>query len=111
MYVTQTEPLLYTTDARWCVVSDEEQAKCNDLVAAIAERVRLGRPYPDWSYEYDALPQFQCVRGYDQFDCMEIIARDDADLIQLEPGMGYTGGEFYNMMPLMAEKYIQGKWP
>lgn len=49
-----------------------------------------------------------CHQGIDQFDCMEGITRDDADLMQLEPGMGYTGGEFYNMMPLMAEKYISG---
>ena len=90
------------------MVNNEEEKKCKDLVSAIAKRVAANRPYPPWSYEYDALPEFKCVRGKDQFDCMEIISRDEADLIQLEPGMGYTGGEFYNMMPLVAEKYLNG---
>ena len=96
-------------EARWCVVNKEEEKKCSDLVAAIAKRIAAHRPYPPWSYEYDKLPEFKCVRGSDHFDCMEIIARDEADLIQLEPGMGYTGGEFYNMMPLLAEKYLNGR--
>ena len=46
--------------ARWCVINDEEQHKCEDLVAAIAAREELG--YPDGSPKYEDLPEFSCVR-------------------------------------------------
>jgi hypothetical protein len=36
------------------------------------------------------------------------IANDKADLIDLEPGMAYTAGEFNTLQPLMAEKYTAG---
>ena len=50
------------------------------------------------------------LQGKDQFDCMQLIADKKADLIQLDPGMGYTGGQYYNLMPIMAEKYTTGKY-
>ena len=39
---------------------------------------------------------------------MQLIADKKVDLIQLDPGMGYTGGQYYNLMPIMAEKYTSG---
>ncbi len=29
-------------------------------------------------------------------------------MMQLDPGMGYTAGEYFTMMPLAAEKYDTG---
>lgn len=49
------------------------------------------------------------LQGNDQFDCMQLIADKKADLMQVDPGMGYTGGQYYNLMPVMAEKYTTGK--
>ena len=40
---------------------------------------------------------------------MDMIHNNDADLIQLDPGMGYTAGEYFTMMPIAAEKYDTGK--
>jgi melanoma-associated antigen p97 len=39
---------------------------------------------------------------------MQMIFYDQADLMQLETGLSYTAGEYYNMMPLVAEKYVSG---
>ena len=40
---------------------------------------------------------------------MEMIYENEADLVQLDPGMSYTAGQYFTMMPLMAEKYSIGK--
>lgn len=40
---------------------------------------------------------------------MEMISTNEADLMQLDPGMGYTAGEYFTMVPLAAEKYDTGK--
>ena len=49
------------------------------------------------------------LQGSDSFACMEMISRNEADLLQLDPGMGYTAGEYFTMVPLAAEKYDTGK--
>ena len=36
---------------------------------------------------------------------MEMISEIEADLMQLDPGMAYTAGEYFTMVPLAAEKY------
>ena len=48
-------------------------------------------------------------KGSDSFACMEMISANEADLMQLDPGMGYTAGEYFTMVPLAAEKYDTGK--
>ena len=50
-----------------------------------------------------------CHLARDQFACMELIEKLQADLIQLDPGMGYTAGEYNTMLPLVAEKYSTGE--
>ena len=52
------------------------------------------------------------MQARDEFGCMEKISVNEADLIQLDPGMGYTAGEYYTMLPLVAEQYRiePGKW-
>ena len=42
------------------------------------------------------------------FDCMQRISDNTADLIQLDAGLGYTAGEFFTMLPIMAERYDGG---
>ena len=83
------------TEARWCVVSDQEAAKCNALLNAINSLIN----------SYRQLPELKCVRGNDRFACMDMIDADNADLMSLDPGMGYTAGDYFTMMPLMAEMY------
>lgn len=64
---------------------------------------------PGYNGGYNELPILICIRAIDRFDCMQRIANNDADLVQLEPGIGYTAGEYYNMLPIMAEKYDTSK--
>ena len=40
---------------------------------------------------------------------MEMITLNEVDLVELDPGLAYTGGEYYNMLPIMAERYNIGK--
>lgn len=84
-------------------------AKCEALEDAINMIIDGGyqRP-PDLEKDYADLPEWQCHSATDSFECMELIANNDMDLMQLDTGMGYTAGEYYNMMPLMAEKYERG---
>ena len=39
------------------------------------------------------------------FECMKHIQDDRADIMALDTGQGYFAGRYYNMMPIMAEKY------
>jgi len=96
--------------ARWCVINAREQRKCDEMVQGIRQREILNRTYPAEyvGKRYGDLPEVSCVLGEDQFDCMSKIFDDDADLMQLETGLGYTGGQYYNMIPLAAEKYVEG---
>ena len=97
--------------ARWCVVNEPELAKCEALIAATEEHgdrdlETLIGPY---YYTYEMMPKLKCVLGTDQYDCMGKIFNDQADLIELGTGLSYTAGEYYNMIPLVAEKYVQGQ--
>jgi len=92
------------------VVNELEHQKCTDLTNAITQHILSGRntTVGAYSYKYTDLPNLQCVQGLNQYDCMIKIFNDEADLIQLETGLSYTAGQYYNMMPLVAEKYQPG---
>lgn len=96
--------------ARWCVVNEMEHAKCTDLTNAITAHILQGRntTVGAYQYQYNDLPNLQCVQGLNQYDCMIQIFNDQADMMQLETGLSYTAGQYYNMMPLAAEKYQPG---
>ena len=100
---------IYVTVARWCTTGKAEQLKCEALTAAVAKRIDEKRAYPKKHPAYTQLPTLKCVQAVDQFDCMQKISNDEADLIQLDPGIGYTGGQYFNLMPLMAESYSSGE--
>ena len=91
-------------------MNDEEMAKCEALQEAIKAITEGGYPRPpDLEEDYEELPELLCHRAVDVFECMELIAGNDMDLLQLDTGVAYTAGEYYNMMPLVAEKYERGK--
>jgi len=91
-------------------VNENEMAKCNALIEATEEHGErnLQTLIGPRMYTYEMMPKLQCVLGSDQYDCMGKIFRDEADLIELGTGLSYTAGEYYNMIPLVAEKYIPG---
>ena len=91
-------------------MNDMEMRKCEDMIAAVNHRDKDDdRPIPPGYNPYSELPQMSCIRGSDHFDCMQMIADNEADLVQLEPGLGYTAGEYFNMLPLVAERYATGR--
>ena len=96
--------------ARWCVVNDAELKKCQELAEATRTHAVTGRntTLGAYTYQYTDMPTLSCVKADDQYECMQMIFNADADLIQLETGLSYTAGEYYNMMPLVAEKYVAG---
>lgn len=65
---------------RFCVISDIEQRKCQDLrMAALSRRV---------------LPEITCIRGSSTVDCMDRIRRNEADLRNFDSNDAYRGGRF-----------------
>jgi len=92
-------------EARWCTVNADELEKCGYLKNAMDERHKLHPTYPTGFKSYLELPELICKSGRDRFACMEMIYDNEADLVQLDPGMSYTAGQYFTMMPLMAEKY------
>ena len=85
-------------------------AKCEALIEAIRihglrnMETQIGAH----TYTYDEMPKLRCVLATDQYDCMQKIFANEADLIELGTGLSYTAGEYYNMIPLVAEKYVLG---
>ena len=94
---------------KWCVINEAEYKKCEDLRAAINERIKNGTYAPSYfGKPYIELPQLRCVQNSSQFGCMQMINTGYADLMQLETSLSYTAGQYYSMTPLMAEKYQMG---
>ncbi|KAK7945631.1 hypothetical protein WMY93_001359 [Mugilogobius chulae] len=75
-----------TTTIKWCVISDLELRKCNDL----AQRS----------------PIFACVRKENPLACIVAIKAGEADAITLNGGDIYTAGlNNYDLAPILAETY------
>ena len=63
---------------RFCVVSEKEQRKCQDLrMVALARRV---------------LPEITCIRGSTTVDCMDRIRRGEADMRTFDSNDAYRAG-------------------
>ena len=68
-----------TQQARWCVISDYEMMKCEDMIMAFsAKKIK---------------PDLNCVRGRSVQDCMAMINSGDADLITLDAADVYSAGK------------------
>uniref|UniRef100_A0A4W6DNH8 Serotransferrin n=1 Tax=Lates calcarifer TaxID=8187 RepID=A0A4W6DNH8_LATCA len=71
---------------RWCVKSEQEHRKCQDLVAQA--------------------PVFSCVKKDNTIDCIIAIKAGEADAITLDGGDIYTAGlNNYDLHPIIAEDY------
>jgi hypothetical protein len=63
---------------RFCVVSEKEQRKCQDLrMAALSRRV---------------LPEISCIRGSTTMDCMDRIRRGEADMRTFDSNDAFRAG-------------------
>lgn len=102
------------TLARWCVTTDAEEEKCENLVNNVNKIKAEGMSalgvnsyYKDDSNmnDFSDMPVLSCVRAADVFKCMELFEQDEVDLITLEAGQGYFAGRYHSMRPIVAEKY------
>ncbi|EDV28915.1 uncharacterized protein TRIADDRAFT_52263 [Trichoplax adhaerens] len=75
---------------RWCVISDLEMQKCQDMKA---------------SFRHNQVGTIDCVRGTSTSDCMSKIHSQLADIVTLDGGDVYIAGSQYNMVPIVAENY------
>ena len=73
---------MHTIPMRWCVLSDQEYAKCMDMenaVDKVAEELSMN-------------VTFSCVNGTNAGDCMTKIKAGSADLVTLDGGDITTAG-------------------
>jgi len=64
--------------ARWCVISDYEMMKCENMIMAFSAR--------------NLKPDLNCIMGHSVQDCMHKIKHGDADLITLDAADVYVAG-------------------
>ncbi len=79
---------------RWCVTSDIEKEKCQDMSTAFSDA--------------GFTPALSCFRSYTSLDCAAEIAKDRADLVTLDGGILYKAGREEGVSPIMAEDYGLG---
>ncbi|CAH1266107.1 LTF [Branchiostoma lanceolatum] len=79
---------------RWCATSDAEMEKCERLSKTLTEG--------------GFVPTVKCVRADNAEQCMQMIHRNQADVITLDGGDIYQAGMKYNMRPIMGEDYGNG---
>ncbi|RWS13584.1 transferrin-like protein [Dinothrombium tinctorium] len=63
---------------------------------------------PEDVYDYclqmsTALGSVQCVKARDKFECMYLISRDEADILNVEPEDLYLAGRLFNLDPFAME--------
>ncbi|XP_015772337.1 PREDICTED: melanotransferrin-like [Acropora digitifera] len=86
---------MHTIPMRWCVLSDQEYAKCMDMenaVDKVAEELSMN-------------VTFSCVNGTNAGDCMTKIKAGSADLVTLDGGDIKTAGMNHSLVPIVGEDY------
>ncbi|KAH1165012.1 hypothetical protein KIL84_022571 [Mauremys mutica] len=78
---------------RWCTISEQEQAKCNDMRAAFTDA--------------NILPNVLCVSGSSAINCTHMIKNNLADAVTLDGGTIYQAGKEHNLKPVVGEVYDQ----
>ncbi|KAL3318700.1 p97 [Cichlidogyrus casuarinus] len=53
----------------------------------------------------NTLYNLTCVQGRDEFDCMKIISEFNADLMNLDAGLGFYASRRYSLRPIAVESY------
>uniref|UniRef100_A0A646QDM4 Melanotransferrin 2 n=1 Tax=Hemiscolopendra marginata TaxID=943146 RepID=A0A646QDM4_9MYRI len=77
--------------ARFCTISDEEDAKCQAMKTNFADR--------------SLTPGIECIRGVDKYSCMQMIEEREADLLSCWSMDGYVAGKYHHLIPLLQEKH------
>jgi len=80
--------------ARWCVISDYEMTKCENMIMAFAAK--------------NLKPDLNCVKGTSVQDCMHMISTGDADLITLDAADVYVAGKLVSHCYYDTTQHSQG---
>ena len=80
----------YVPGAKLCVTSTPELEKCSQMKSAFRTQVLL--------------PELSCVLGENTADCMRKVQQEHADLVVLDAADIYTGGQKFNLEPIIAEQ-------
>ncbi|KAH9415000.1 Mfi2p [Dermatophagoides pteronyssinus] len=74
-----------------------------------ALRTRICVPqsvYDDCNQMADNIPGlFSCINARDKFECMRLLDRDEADIVNLDAEEIYMAGRLYNLEPFVREEY------
>ena len=93
------------TEIRWCVKGLDEIAKCTDLKTNVTAK----------NYPAEIINAVNCIVGRDNYECLEKIESDEADLVSLDAGTAYYASINFVSALLAAERYgpdgTGGKWP
>ena len=80
----------HVPNAKLCVISAPELEKCSNMKSAF--------------HTYNLQPELSCVLGENTMDCMRKIQQGQADLTVLDAADIYTGGQKYNLEPILTEQ-------
>lgn len=62
--------------------------------------------YDDCNQMADNIPGlFSCINARDKFECMRLLDRDEADIVNLDAEELYMAGRIYNLEPFVREEY------
>ena len=90
---------LWFLEIRICVRNLQEQSKCEWLQAQVA-----AKNYPT-SVTTRAINAVTCVLGVDNYDCLEKIEANEADIINLDAGTAYYASINFVSRFLSSERY------
>lgn len=85
----------FVLDIRWCVKSIREQDKCSYLQSNVTAK----------NYIKTEVNHVECIEGKDNYDCLEKIEGNQADIVTLDAGTAYYASINFVSTILMAEDY------
>lgn len=93
MNIVESERMCDTRErkVRFCVTSNEEYKKCEDLSSMLKLR--------------GISPDLQCVRGDDVNHCVTMISLNTADVVTLDDAQRFKAHFQYNLSDLLSENY------
>lgn len=80
----------YVPTVKFCVVSDRELVKCNNMQSAFRTNMLK--------------PELNCIKAQSTVDCMSRIKNSHADIAVLDAADVYAGGKQFGLEPILAEQ-------
>ncbi|XP_041120278.1 melanotransferrin-like [Polyodon spathula] len=90
-FLITLQAVLSLSKLRWCITSDLELRKCQDMVTAFRDA--------------NIKPALECVEGGSSENCALFISTNQADAVTLDGGFIYEAGKKFNLKPVSGEVY------